>query len=73
MKVCTSILYPEINTYLLVEKSNVFLWLSGMGLQGYTSAFESNGFDDVKFMVSIFVNCVYFMMLDFLGWWNCGH
>lgn len=33
------------------ERSNVFLWLSTLGLQGYTNTFETNGFDDVKFMV----------------------
>lgn len=29
----------------------MFLWLSTLGLQGYTNTFETNGFDDVKFMV----------------------
>ena len=33
------------------EKTSVFLWLSMLGLQGYTNTFETNGYDDVKFMV----------------------
>jgi hypothetical protein len=34
------------------QQSSVSLWLNGMGLRGYANTFESNGFDDLSFMVN---------------------
>ena len=35
------------------QQSAVSLWLSGLGLGGYTAVIESNGFDHIQFLVSL--------------------